>query len=341
MKFNPNRGLVNRTLLKEGDSINILTCPTHDPFEAALSKALPYANFYAYNDEGTIPGWAGHREQPSNYFVLERGSKDNGIPDIPFHLCLSQNPFAHLKYLGRYSQLMGIPLISLVHTNEPLGVNPQVWSGLHSIDAEHVFITDNSRARWGFMKHPRAHTIYHCVDGELFKPLGLSKQEYIVTIGNEPTERWRELGLDIQDKVTQHFPKRHVGRDSHNAALHNPVMGAENINIELNRAQIFGCFARSSPIPMSLVEAASAGCAILTTNNGAIPDVFEHKNNCYMFPVDRPEIGRQHLEFLLQNPEECARIGRNARELAQTFFSETRFSNEWSELLWNTIKKIS
>lgn len=342
MKFSPVRGILDRSLINKdrGDTINILTCCAHDPFEAGLCRAIPNAHFYAYNDEHVINGWAGHRTQPLNYTVLPRGSKDAGIPQVPFHLCLSHNPFAHIQYLTRYSQLMGIPLISIAHTNPPLGGHPSQWQWLHNIDAEHVFITDNNRLQWGFGDHPRAHTIYHQAELDVFKPLDLPRENYIVTVGNEISERWRELGLDLQQQVTQGLPTRHIGKDSHNPQLNNPVMGAQNLNIELNKARIFGCFAKSSPIPMSLIEACAAGCAILTTNNSAIPDIFRHKENCMMFSVDRPDIGRQHLEFLLNNPAECERLGRNARKLAEDFFSPRRFAEQWENLLWTTIKKV-
>jgi hypothetical protein len=342
MKFSPVRSILARTLATENSTINVLTAPTHSPMEAMLCAALPNCQFYAYRKQGSniINQWNPIRVKPDSYHLLPDDGADHNIPDCDFHLCLIHNVGAQHPHLYRYAQMLNLPTLAYYHTMPPYGIDPQGLAQYQQLPYDHhVFITELSRTCWGFQDHPNSSVIYHGAELDLFKPNGEQKQQYALTIGNEATSRYFELGFDEEQKLVQGFPYRHIGTDERNPKMHNPVTEVHQLVKEINRAQVFLNCARWSPFPKSLVEAISCGSAILTVNSCGVPDVMQHKVNCMMYPQGRVDIGRKMLQEMLNNPDMCASLGREARKLAETFFSPTRFANEWKTLLWKTIKQ--
>ena len=342
MKFNPIRSILARTLLKPGEPINVLTCPTHAGYEANLANALPYVNFFAYRHEGSqiIDDWRGGRAQPSNYYLLDKKGGDDAIPDVDFHLILSQNPSAHLPHLKRFAQLMNAPLLQLVHTMSYSNDDAQKSRYDEMIGASrYVFITDYSREDWGFKNNAKATTIYHMVDAEEFKPLNLPRGNHVMSLGNEATSRAFELGFQLEQQLVQGLPYKHFGTDKV-PQFHHPLNSPAEINREFNNAAVYLNCCKYSPLAMSLIEAATAGTPIVSVTDCAPGQIFTHGENALLFDSSEPERGRQHLEYLLGNPAEAARLGANAREFATKFFNRDRFRSQWEDVIWKTIKSV-
>ena len=340
MKLNPIRSILARSLLKKGEQINVLTTCTHPGYEANLCNALPQVNFYAYRQPNTpiIGEWRHGRAQPSNYFLLDEKGGDESIPNIDFHLVMSQNPVVN-PYLQRYAHLLGTKFLQLLHTFPSYGIGDQERESYKRIGADfYCFITDISRRAWGFENEPNTEVIYHTVDSETFKPLGLPRQPYVVSLGNEASSRW-ELGFNLEQQIVQGLPYKHFGTDKI-PQLHNPLNSPEEINREFNSASVYLNCCVWSPMAMSTVEAATAGTPIVSVTDCAPGQIFTHGENALLFDSSEPERGRQHLEYLLANPAEAARLGANAREFATKFFNKDRFRSQWEDVIWKTIKSV-
>jgi len=64
---------------------------------------------------------------------------------------------------------------------------------------------------------------------------------------------------------------------------------------------------------MSLLEAMAAGCAVVASRVGGIPDVLEDGSNGLLVPASDPTALAAAIARVLANPALAARLGANAR----------------------------
>lgn len=67
-------------------------------------------------------------------------------------------------------------------------------------------------------------------------------------------------------------------------------------------------------LPMSVIEAMSAGLAIITTPVGAIPDIIIHQETGILVPPGNIKKTAEAIELLLNNPEIITKLGNGARK---------------------------
>ena len=89
----------------------------------------------------------------------------------------------------------------------------------------------------------------------------------------------------------------------------------------------------ASPIPTTLLEAMSCGCAIVSTATCMIPEIIEHGVNGYC-SNDVGEL-RSFLDELLNNEELCERLGRAARKTVEDSLSLGSFVDRWNDIFDN------
>ena len=85
-----------------------------------------------------------------------------------------------------------------------------------------------------------------------------------------------------------------------------------------------------SPVPTSLLEAMSCGCAIVTTSTCEIPKIIKNGENGFI-SNDESEL-RGYIETLLSDPELANKMGQEARKTIQEHFSEARFTEQWNKI---------
>jgi glycosyltransferase involved in cell wall biosynthesis len=83
---------------------------------------------------------------------------------------------------------------------------------------------------------------------------------------------------------------------------------------------------------MSLLEAMSCGCAVVTTATCMIPEIIKHGENG-MMSNDEDEL-RKYIEQLLEDEELRNRIGKAARETILHDFSEEDFISNWNKVFY-------
>ena len=90
-------------------------------------------------------------------------------------------------------------------------------------------------------------------------------------------------------------------------------IGARERDDLLARASIFVLPSHAEALPVSLLEAMAAGCAVVASRVGGIPDLVEDGVNGLLVPARDPSALAAALRRLLDDPDLAARLGRAAR----------------------------
>ena len=118
--------------------------------------------------------------------------------------------------------------------------------------------------------------------------------------------------------------------------LSQPAPSIEALVDEYNSAQIFLNTSTVSPVPTSLLEAMSCGCAVVTTATCMIPEIIVNGENGFM-SNDEAEL-RGYIDQLLADEDLRKRLGVAARETVLTNFSEQDFIKNWNDTFDGVLK---
>ena len=85
-------------------------------------------------------------------------------------------------------------------------------------------------------------------------------------------------------------------------------------------------------LPKSLLEAASCGLPIITTNVTGCRDVVEHHHTGWLIPIKSPEALANAIEEAIAKPELCEQYGLAARKKVLDVFSDTKIIGQFLAL---------
>jgi glycosyltransferase involved in cell wall biosynthesis len=308
--------------------LNIGTFVCHERFDPNLARTGH--NFYAFPGKDVREWNHQYSPVPENYHIL-RGNRLP--PDVHLDCFIVGNGGVHIPVAKQLMGIADIPIINVHHVLPHPGMPPEYLVQIKESVAPHVvrnvFITEYNRAIWQYSE-AEADVIYHGIDTNLFRPSESDKREnYVLSVANDFINRDWALGFSLwREVVENHVAAKPVGNTP------GLSVGAPNLPAlirEYQTASVFFNSSQHSPIPMSLLEAAACGCAIVTTANCAIPLLFEHGVNALM--SNDPVELRGFLKELLANPKKARELGAAARYMVMEKCGMERFINEWNGLL--------
>ena len=305
---------------------NILTFNAHERYQTQLAKTGH--NFYSFNHEEGKDWYEGHGKMPENCYQLGR----NNIPNIVFDMILSHSKFGQYQIAQKINDTLQIPLISLEHTL-PIPQWPQeTLSQFLSMRGHYnIFITNYSKGKWGM----DGDVIEHSVDTNLFKPDHDADRSKILTVAHDFIKRDYALNYQGWERITKDLDRVVVGEteglSSQSESVEDLVKSYQNALVYINPSVL-------SPVPTSMLEAMSCGCAIVTTETCEIPNFIEHGVNGFI--SNNEEDLRSYCEQLLEDKPLAAKMGAEARKTIEEKFSEQEFITKWNNVFDRAYKGI-
>jgi glycosyltransferase involved in cell wall biosynthesis len=304
---------------------NILTFPTHERYETQLCKTGH--NFYSLNITNAKKWNDAQTPVPNNYYILP----ENELCDyINYDFILVQSKFWQYKLAKQVNQTLGLPIIILEHTiPTPQTIREdQLLFMKQMLGDLNVFISEYSRDAWDI--NDNTTIIHHGLDTETFKNTNTKKNKHVLTVANDFANRDYCLNYSGWQRITENLPVRLVGDSK---GLSDPAKSVEDLVHEYNQCYVYLNTSTFSPIPMSLLEAMSCGCAVVSTATCMIPEIIQNGINGFI-SNDENEI-RKYINNLLENEDLRNTIGKNARQTIVEKFSERDFIEKWNSVFDN------
>lgn len=327
--YNPINSIIRSVKRNRNEPLNILTFVSHERFEPNL--CLTGHNFYSLITDGTRKWNDKYSPIPSNYHIFRDTVPEYFLNEID--LIVSHNPFVHIPLAAKLN--LNVPIINIFHTMpspgwDSMNIHPQAKQ-MFDYCAEHVYISEFNKASWGYN---RGRIIHHGLDTDMFCPSTNNRRDCrVLTVANDYINRDWCLGFSIWKYLSNSFPMFPVGETP---GLSKPAQDINELIKFYQESLVFLNTSTASPIPMSLLEAMSCGCACVSAATCLIPDIIEHGVDGYLCPPNKPEKFKEYLDLLLKNPDHANEIGRNARNKIQQMFSLESFVNNWN----NTFKEV-
>lgn len=333
----PVRTILNEALRKEDSEINVLTFPTHERYQTNLAETG--INFYLWQAEGIKPWVDKYGAVPKNTVLLNPEKKERQIPlHVDIDVVFSQNKFGQFGIAKQISDSLGVPLVSLEHT-----LPMESWSNLqlkqlYEMKGDvNIFISDYSMKRWGW-RSDESLVIHHGINTDLFSPSNeVERKPIVLSVVNDWINRDWCCGYKLWTDVTEHprspLPLQVLGDTE---GLSKPAKSTQHLVNEYRSSRIFLNTSLISPIPTSLLEAMSCGCAVVTTETCMIPEIIVNGENGYM--SNNPKELRSFVDKLLKDKDLAKELGENARKTILDNFSLDKFVGAWKNLFLNVLE---
>ena len=305
------------------EKYNILTFPTHERYETQLAKTGH--NFYSFHLPN-LKKWNKKQIQtPENYYILPESQT---CEYMQYDFILSQSKFWQFQVAQQISPILNVPIISLEHTlPTPQTLSPDNINAMRNMVGDiNIFISEYSQKTWGISYN--TDIIHHGIDTETFKPNpDAQKENHILTVANDFINRDYCLNYSGWKRVTDGLETRLVGDTK---GLSVSASSTEELVNDYNKCSVYFNSSTISPIPTSLLEAMSCGCAIVSTATCMIPEIIQNGVNGFI-SNDENEL-RTYIETIMNDSNLRESLGRAARNTILEKFSQDKFISKWNNI---------
>ena len=223
-------------------------------------------------------------------------------------------------------------MISIEHTLPRTEWQKNILAQYHSMRGDlNIFISDYSREKWGWSGQ-EASVIHHGIDTEIFCPPTTEDERecQALSVVNDWINRDWCCGFNFWAEATSYpnyeFPVSVVGDTK---GLSKPAESTEALISEYQKSLIFVNTSLISPVPTSLLEAMSCGCAVVSTSNCMIPEIIKDGENGFL--TNNALEMKKIIKRLMDDRALCKKIGQNARKTILEKFNIQSFVEEWNK----------
>ena len=331
--MNPIKSILRETIrncedLTNPPIYNILTGNAHERTECGIARTGH--NFYAIQGEGLKTWDDRYEKMPTNYTNLDGTNLPLGVG---FDLAISHHRSGMHQALASICGKLNIPLIAIEHCVPMPTLSPAHKAQFRSLKGEaNVFIHKWQGLEWGWTEGSFT-VIEHGVDTQQFAPGSEERKRVIGACVNDWANRGAILGFDMWREATNGLPIEVLGASP---GYSEPAKNIQDLADHYKSWQIFCNTSIYSTYPTVCLEAAASECAIVTTSTCALSDIFVDGETALIANDSRSM--KKALTHLLDKPEECQRLGKNARKMIMERFSMERFLKDWNSLMANTLE---
>lgn len=311
------------------EKYSILTFPTHERYETQLCKTGH--DFYSFSLPKSKKWNKTQTEVPSNYHILPEGSI---CEYIQYDFILAQSKFWQFQVAQQINQKLNVPIICLEHTlPTPQTISEENISSMRNMLGDiNIFISEYSKNAWDI--NYNTVIIHHGIDSDTFIDNQLERNNTVLTVANDFINRDYCLNYHGWKRVTDGLDTKLIGDTK---GLSRPASSTNELVNEYNTCGVYFNSSTLSPIPTSLLEAMSCGCAVVSTATCMIPEIITNGENGF---ISNNEVElRGYIEQLLNDKELRAKIGSRARQTIIEKFSQDKFINEWNNI-FNTVYEV-
>lgn len=328
IKFS-SKSIIDACNKQKTEKYNILTFPTHERYETQLCKTGH--NFYSFHLTDSKKWNSAQTNIPKNYHILPEG---DFCPYIGYDFILSQSKFWQFQVAKQIQQIINVPIISLEHTiPTPQTISRQNLSQMQSMVGDvNVFISEYSALSWGI--NHNINIIHHGIDTNLFNNINIPRNKHVLSVANDFINRDYCLNYNGWKRVTEGINTKLVGDTK---GLSTPASSIEDLIVEYNSCSVYFNSSTLSPIPTSLLEAMSCGCAVVSTATCMIPEIIENGVNGFI-SNDENKL-KEYINILLSDEKLMTELGNNARKTIETKFPENTFITKWNSIFDKTYEE--
>ena len=338
----PVQSILRASSRKEGEKLNILTFPTHERYESNLCRTGH--NFYSVAvAQYTKPGWdTDYAAIPENYTMLD---DINNIPlNLDIDVVFTQNKYGQFDIAKEIAKRYNCPIVSLEHTcppnkelTDPLtatAFSPEMRSAMvesfyHKRGDINVFISEWSRDEWEW--DGESVVVHHGIDTDVFMNINPveERDNDAISVVNDWVNRDWCCGYTLWESVVNKSgtPVKVVGK---NPGLSEPAKDVYDLSSKYNSSRIFLNTSIASPIPTTLLEAMSCGCAVVSTATGMIPEIVKHGYNGLI--SNNPNEIAGYLSDIRNDLGLAKELSENAIKTIKENFSLGTFVDKWNEI---------
>lgn len=310
--------------------LNVLTWHVHGSYLQYLSH-LPHT-LWLPTRPGAPEGYGGRapgRPWPDN--VRDIAAEDVARHDFDVIVYQSHRNYLEDQYDILTPAQRRLPRIFLEH--DPPRESPT--DTRHPVDDAStllVHVTPFNALMWECGRTPTC-----VIDHGVAVPGGVrhtGELERGVVVVNGLATRGRRLGLDVFEEVRRHVPLDLVGMGSEALGGLGEVPHAELARFVAQRRFFFNPI-RYTSLGLAVCEAMMIGSPIVGLATTEMATVV--RNGVSGYVDTRVDALVAHMQRLLRNPDEAARLGDGARKYARRRFAIERFVDDWNAALLHAV----
>lgn len=157
-----------------------------------------------------------------------------------------------------------------------------------------------------------------------------------VVVINNLMSRGRRLGLDVFEKVRKQIPLDLIGIESERLGGLGEISYGKLLE-NISHYRFFFNPIRYTSFGLAVCEAMMIGMPIVGLSTTEMPTMI--KNGISGFVDMNISNLIEKMKFLLSNPDEAAKIGKNAKSFAAKRFGIDRFREDWEKLFFKVISE--
>ncbi len=124
-----------------------------------------------------------------------------------------------------------------------------------------------------------------------------------------------------------------IGLQAH-VCVHGPLYGRDKEDmLQRVQAMVFPTFYHNECFPFVILEAMKYGLPVISTEEGAIPDMVIHGENGLLVEKRNSKALAAAMQQLAENPELAAQMGRKGRSLYEAAFTQSAFEQRVCDIL--------